>query len=375
MINVLHIVDKLTIRGSNIHGVTKLLSLYIPLFNKEKYNVFLCNLRSRDKGVEYLEQHEIEVTSFDRGKFDVRTLLDIMRIIKRKDVHIVHLHGYGSTTFGRVAALLLRIPCVVQEHIYDKAIPWYQKCADKLLAHFTTCGIAVSESVKEFMVMYRAIRADKVKVIYNGILKEHFADSVTDNAMHDSMRVRLHIPPNNKIVAIIGRLDRIKGHYYFLKAARIILKEYHDVTFLIVGDGDLMHELREQASSLHVESNVVFVGHCNEIPRLLKEVDIKVVASLSEGLPISLIEAMTAGCAIVTTDVGGIGEIIDDGVTGFLVPPKNEYAFAEKIVCLLRDDELRKNLADNAKKASEQYDIRTTVKRIESCYEEIISKA
>ncbi len=135
--NILYVADKLSFGGSSIHGVTRLFSWWIPRFDKSRYNVSLCSFRKRDKAGEYLEKKNIKVMYLGRGKFDPLTLMDLIKIIKDNEINILHLHGYGSTTFGRIAAILTGIPCIVHEHMYDNGIPFYQKWVDYFLARVT----------------------------------------------------------------------------------------------------------------------------------------------------------------------------------------------------------------------------------------------
>ena len=372
MMNVLHVADKLSLGGSSIHGPTRLFSWWIPRFDKSRYNVSLCCLREKDKAGEYLEKENIKVMYLGRGKFDPLTLMDLIKIIKDNKINILHLHGYGSTTFGRIAAILIGIPCIVHEHMFDKGIPFYQKWMDCFLGRITNHAIAVSESVKDFLVDYRAIPAKNVRVIYNGVPLEIFREG---NAIMKDWKSSLNIPESHKLVAVIGRLHPIKGHRYFLEAAKQILSKYKDVTFLVVGDGDLLSALQEQSRNLGITANVIFMGYCDDVPSLLHEIDIEVISSLSEGVPLTLFEAITAGCAVIASDVGGLGEVIKDGESGFLVPSKNPKALAERILLLLNDKTLLHTIKSRAKEVSHKYNISNTVQKLEEYYEDILHKS
>lgn len=376
MINILHVVDKLSVGDSTIHGITRLFSWWIPRFDKGRYNVSVCSLRKRDRAGEYLEGIGVRVFYLNRGKFNPLTLTDLLRLISSQQVNILHLHGYGATTFGRVSALLRHIPCIVHEHMFDAKIPYYQRLADVFLRRSTTCAIVVSQSVKKFLVKYRAVPVEKVKIIYNGVLLEKFSSHLAGFTPNrgTSWKNRLNVPISHKVVGIVGRLHSIKGHSYFLEAAQQVLREFRDVTFLVIGDGELMTSLREQSKNLGIDENVIFMGYCEDIPSLLFEIDVKVIASLSEGVPLTLFEAMAAGCAIVSTNVGGLGEIIVDGEMGFLVPPRNSKALAEKIMLLLKNPDLCQAMAARAQEACHHYDIRNTIRQLELCYEEILRK-
>ena len=368
MINVLFVADKLTLGGATIHGVTRLFSWWIPLFNKSRYNVSLCCLRTRDVAGDFLEKKDINVIYLGRGKFNPLTLIDLIKIIKASEINILHLHGYSSTNFGRIASLVTGIPCIVHEHLFDKGIPFYQKWADCFLGRITPYAIAVSGLVKDFLVNSRSVSAEKIKVIYNGIPLETFSDISSER----NWKLKLNIPESHKVVAIIGRLHPIKGHCYFLEAAQQILRKYKDVTFLVVGDGDLLSTLQEQSRYLCITANVVFMGYCDDIPSLLHEVDINVISSLLEGGPLTLFEAMAAGCVTVSTDTIGLKDTIKEGENGFLVSPKDTEAITEKVLLLLNDDCLLSNMRKMARELSRQYDISDTVRQFEEYYKTIL---
>ncbi|MDH4316930.1 MAG: glycosyltransferase [Desulfobulbaceae bacterium] len=367
MINILHVSDKLSAANATMHGVSRLLSWWIPRFDPNNFQVKLCSLRQWDAAADYLQKSGIDISCLDRAKFDPMTLFDLIGIIRRQEIDILHLHGYGATTFGRLAGIFTSTPCIVHEHMYDAKIPFYQRWMDAFLSRCDYQAIAVSDSVKNFMVRLRHIPEERVQVIRNGVPFEMF-DRSGDRRTQETFRARLNIPSDHKIIAIVGRLDPIKGHTYFLQAAQLVLRQFDKVTFLVVGDGELMSELRRESQELNIASHVIFTGHCDDVPALLSESDIKVISSLSEGIPMTLFEAMAAGCPVVSTDVGGLAEVIKEGKTGFLVPPQQPSPMAEKILLLLRDEDLSGRMSRMAKEASKGYDICHTVHLIEESY-------
>ncbi|MDH3348068.1 MAG: glycosyltransferase [Desulfobulbaceae bacterium] len=367
MINIMHVSDKLSVGNATIHGVTRLLSWWLPRFAPHLYRVNICSLRYWDAAADYLKDLNIDVRCLNRSKFDPLTLLDLIKIINEQKIDLLHLHGYGAATFGRVAGLLTSTPVIVHEHMSDVNIPYYQELMDAILSRLNYQAIAVSSSVKEFMMNRRHIPKDRIQVIKNGVPFEMF-DKLQKGSKPQTYRSQLNIPSHHKMVAIVGRLDPIKGHRNFLNAATLVLDAHQDVSFVIVGDGELMDNLQQQCRELKIESNVIFMGYCNDVPSLLFEADIKAISSISEGIPMTLFEAMAAGCATVSTNVGGLGEVIVEGITGFLVPPENPEAMAEKLLLLLRDDRLLKKMSKHAKEDSVQYDIFNTVHLIEESY-------
>lgn len=376
MINVLHVADKLTVGNSTIHGVTRLLSWLLPRFDRNRFCLSVCSLRGRDRAGQYLEERGIKVIYLNKGKFDPRTVTKLMKVIKKESVDILHLHGYGAWTFGRIAGLLCRIPALVQEHMIDTNIPMYQRFVDRCLASTTAHSIAVSESVKDFMIRYRAIPKGHVEVIRNGLPLDYFQSgngSEGRKMFQADLRDKLNIPSTHKIVGTVGRLHSVKGHRYFLEAAREVIKQYQSVTFLVIGDGELRESLEEMTRVLGIKRYVRFTGHCENIVPLYSLMDIFVIASISEGGPITLFEAMATGCAIVSTDTIGLKDVIENGRTGFLVPAGDVAAIANRIGLLLGNDNRLREMKVATRKVSTTFDIAETIVKIENCYDRVLA--
>ena len=131
-LNVLQVCDHLGWEGSRMHGVKRLFSWMIPRFDQSRYNVSLVSLRKKDLSEETLESFGIDITYLHKSKFDPATLPALLKVIDRKNIDILHLHGYGATTFGRMAAAMRRLPAILHEHANLTDTPWFQKIADAL---------------------------------------------------------------------------------------------------------------------------------------------------------------------------------------------------------------------------------------------------
>ena len=373
-VKVLHVIDKLTLGGSTLHGGAQVLAMCVPRFNKDQFNVQVCVLRERDAAGQYLEKLGIPMFYFGRNKFDPLLLTDLALLVKKERFQILHLHGYGASTLGRLIGLTFNIPTIVHEHMYDSNIPTYQRWLDKLLSSVTSAGIAVSESVQDFLVSLRYLDPQLIAVIYNGVPLDIYNEQkqTSNKETNENVRDVLNIPASHKLVSIVGRLHPIKGHEYFMKAAQEVLRTRANVTFLVVGDGDLLQPLKKRAESLGIEDHVKFLGHCFDIPNLLRQIDINVIASLSEGGPLTAFEAMAAGCAIVTTKVGLVPEILTDNETACFVPKKNSVAIAEKLQWLLSNETDSKRMGKKAQEVVQEYDIDQTVRHIANCYHTVL---
>ena len=367
IIRVLQVMDKCAIRGSPIHGVSRLLLTWWPAFRKTKIDMSLCVLRGGFGTCSAFEDIGVDVQDLGRSKIDPRTIIDLRRIIKRDNIHILHCHGYGATTFGRVAGLICGIPVIVQEHMVDKTIPWYQKLVDKLLAPFTFRGVAISNAVKDFMIKYRAINKNKMTVVYNTIPVEYLSEFSDDEK--NQVRKKYNLPDKKIYVGIVGRLDEIKGHQYFLEAARQVLESCENTVFIVVGDGELSGYLKDLTRKLGLADNVLFLGHCNDVLLLTSVMNVVVSTSLSEGLGLALTEAMAQGVPVVATEVGGVPELIIDNESGLLVPAKDSISVANAIIKLLENDDLRHRLAAQGKaRCADNFIVSRTVKDLQEIY-------
>ena len=158
-----------------MHGVKRLFAWMIPRFDKSRFNVSLISLRKKDLSADTLEEFGIDVTYMARHKFDPATFPALLKVLREKRADIVHLHGYGATTFGRLCAWRMGIPAILHEHANHGDTPWFQKVADRLLAPHTDLAIAVSESTGEFTTRARLMPAERTKVVYLGAPLDEFA--------------------------------------------------------------------------------------------------------------------------------------------------------------------------------------------------------
>jgi glycosyltransferase involved in cell wall biosynthesis len=360
------------VAGSSIHGVSRLFSWWFPRYDPARFDVSLCGLKRPEPASELLAKEGVPVHHLGRSRFDPRILPGLVGLARRRGARILHVHGYAAADFGRLAARLCGAALVLHEHFADPRMPAYQGMADRVLARFTDRAIAVSESTREFLVRERHVPGRKVRVIWNGAPLQEFAADA--GPLGRAVREELGVPGEALVVGAIARLSEQKGHRYLLDAAARVLAARSGVRFLIAGDGDQWQPLHEQARALGIEHAVAFAGHRADVPAVLAACDVFCISSTYEGTPLSLFEAMAAGKAIVSTAVDGCREILREGLTGLLVPPRDPDALAAGLLRALQDPSLRARLAAGARQASAEYDIGRTVERIEALYDEVLAE-
>jgi glycosyltransferase involved in cell wall biosynthesis len=351
-----------------MHGVKRLFAWMIPRFDTSRFNVSLISLRRKDLSADTLEEFGIDVTYMARHKFDPGTFQALLKVLREKRADIVHLHGYGATTFGRMCAWRMGIPAILHEHANHGDTPWFQKVADRVLAPHTDIAIAVSESTGEFTTRARLMPAARTKVVYLGAPLDEFARPRSAEEIAEA-RASLGIAPGTIAIGTITRLMPSKGNQYLIEAAPQILAKHPDVRFFVVGEGELQAPLQEQASALGLGDRFVFSGFRRDVAAALSALDIVVFPSLWEGTPLTVFEALAMGKPIVATDADGLLDVLTDRQDAMIVPKADAGALAEAVISLLEHPEIAAALIVQARATGRRYDIAAFVRKMERLYE------
>jgi glycosyltransferase involved in cell wall biosynthesis len=351
-----------------MHGVKRLFAWMIPRFDPERYNVSLVSLRKKDLSEETLESMGIDITYLHKSKFDPATLPALLKVIRRKEIDILHLHGYGATTFGRIAAGMRRIPAILHEHANLTDTPWFQKVADAILERETDIALAVSESTAEFVIKARQLPPDKVKVVYLGVPLDEFSRPRPE-AEIASARAELGAAPGDLVIGTVTRLHESKGNSYLVDAARLVLDKRPDARFILVGEGPLQPALEAQAQQLGLGDRFRFAGFAKDVARVVSAFDMSVFPSLWEGTPLTVFEALAMGKAILATDADGLTDVLTHDRDALIVPKRDPAALADGMVRLMADPQERARLGAAARITARQYDIATFVAKMERLYD------
>jgi glycosyltransferase involved in cell wall biosynthesis len=367
-LNVLQVCDHLGWEGSRMHGVKRLFSWMIPRFDPERFRVSLVSLRKKDLSEETLEQMGVDITYLERGKFDPLTLPALLNVIDRKQIDVLHLHGYGATTFGRMAGAIRRIPTILHEHANLTATPWFQKVADRALQPFTDIALAVSQSTADFVVGARQIDASKVKVVYLGVPLEEFSRP-RSAAEIASARREMGIADGEFAIGTVTRLHDSKGNSYLVDAAAHVVRERPAARFFLVGEGPLLDDLQAQAARLGLGERFVFAGFRRDVAGTLSAFDLSVFPSLWEGTPITAFEALAMGKPIVSTDADGLLDILTPDRDALIVAKRDASALAARIIWAMDRPDERARLSAAARETGRRYDIDGFVRKMERLYQ------
>jgi glycosyltransferase involved in cell wall biosynthesis len=367
-LNVLHVCDHLGWEGSRMHGVKRLFSWMIPRFDASRYNVSLVSLRKKDLSEETLESMGVDISYLHKSKFDPATLTALLKIIDRQKTDILHLHGYGATTFGRLAGWMRGIPTILHEHANLTDTPWFQKVADRMLAPATDIAIAVSKSTADFVVGPRQMPPERVKVVYLGVPLEEFSRPRAPEEIAAAKR-ELGAAPEDVIIGTVTRLHDSKGNSYLVEAARQVLDRHPEARFYLFGEGPLRPVLEAQARALQLGDRFVFAGFTKDVARTISAFDIEVFPSLWEGTPLTVFEALAAGKPIVATDADGLVDVLTHEQDALIVPKRDNAALAGAIVRLIERPDERAALSARARETGRAYDIAAFVRKMERLYD------
>ncbi len=269
-----------------------------------------------------------------RNEFDLTAALRLAKVMKRKNCVLVHFHDAHSLAAGSYAASLAKVPIRVISRRVDFALSKnplsqrkYKKGIDSI--------IAVSLGVKKVLIA-NGIDSQVIDVVPDGI---DFLPP-EDIKKSDYLRKEFSLAPDDYLVGIVAHLADHKGHKYLIDATKILKDKAPKIKIIIVGQGPLLMELTKQAKEIHVEDMVFFLGFREDVPKILASLDLFVLSSYLEGMGSSIMDAMAYNLPVIATNVGGIPEVVIDGKTGLLVPPRRPAALAEAILKLYRDSSL-----------------------------------
>ncbi|MGH7148031.1 MAG: glycosyltransferase [Nitrospiraceae bacterium] len=372
MVTVLHLAGS----GGWAGGETYLLLLARHL-NRKRFRLIVA---SPEPGalVENLKAEGIETHVIDMDPLgSIAPLLRLRNFLREKQVDILQSHGARGNFYARVAGRLAAIhPIISTVHnsLYDYPISWgkrglYLAC-DRLTASLADCTLCVAESHRQELIKRYGLVPNKVVTIPNGVDLNRFQPAHRDRSLRRELNLREGVP----LLGIIGRLTSQKGHVYLLRALPMLLEKFPEVRCLVVGDGEMREDLQRLAAELGLTDQCLFIGVRHDMPEVLSAIDVLVISSLSEGLPYVALEGMAMAKPIVATAVNGVPELIQDGVTGRLVPREDPDALARAIGEILADPSTAAALGRAARRKVEQdYSVERWIQRLESLYESLVS--
>jgi glycosyltransferase involved in cell wall biosynthesis len=372
---VLHLINSFDTGGTERQAVELLNRL-----DESRFDVRLAALRWRGPLLDQIASRfpsapEFPLTSFYNANA-LRQLLRLRRFLIEQRIDILHAHDFYAGVLGVAAARLSGVRVVAaQRHlrlsdrrVHELGTRFIHKLAHRLLVN--------SEAIRDHILDEGRVEPEKIVVIRNGL---SFGGYLRDMRARErrALCAELRLNAEEKDLVIIGsvaRLQPVKGHRYLIEAMTQVAASHPNAHLALVGDGDLRDEILKQAAELGIAARVHLLGDRDDASRIVAAFDVAALASLHEGMPNAVMEAMAAGVPVIATAVGGTKELIKDFDTGFLVRPASAEALADCIEFVLSHREESELMALRGRRfLMEQFDVRRMVRSVEELYEEMLA--
>jgi glycosyltransferase involved in cell wall biosynthesis len=373
---VLHLIESLGIGGAERRLLNDLKYL-----DRKKIVSIVCSVYGNNDLAAEVKNLGIPLYCLNlQGVYDfARAILDLRKIIRRHRVDILHTQLFTADLFGRIVKKFFnvsRLVSTIQSSVYEPNEPYLysfkRRIIDSISGRISNDAfIAVSHFVKNSVAKRLQFPEDKIRVIYNSVDFDKF-DGVDIDRIK-GLKKELGISDNSKVLIVIGRLDPPKGHHFLLSALPKIKEKFPSIKLLIVGDGFCRDKLESCSNKLKLTDYVIFTGTRKDVKELLYLSDIFVFPTLSEGLPLTLLEAMAVKKPCIASNIGPIREIIEDEESGLLVEPGSAEALARSVLNILNRPMLMSQIAKNGYEvANNKFNAKKLAEQLESFYEELL---
>jgi glycosyltransferase involved in cell wall biosynthesis len=367
----------LLIKGLGLGGAERLLVDVVSARDRTRFDYEVAYvLAAQDALVSRLEDAGVPVHCLGAtSSSDLRWTASLRRLLVREPFDVLHAHLPYTAAFGRLVALSVprskRPRLVYTEHsLWNKAAV-LTKALNRATVGVDSALIVVSVAARD--ALPRALRA-RARVVVHGVDRARFAALMgRRDAIRGEVRSELGIGDDEVLSLTVANLRSEKGYDVLLEAARLAVAAGAPVRFVSVGRGPLEAELAATARATGLDGHLVFLGTRTDTARLMVGADLFVLPSHQEGLPVALMEAMSAGLPVVATIVGGVPDVITDDVDGLLVPPGRADLLADAVRRVAHDTALRSRLAAGSVARSVLFDIRTASQAIEAIYDELLA--
>lgn len=368
-------------------GIQEHVRQVIKNIDKDKFEIWIAH-GIPDSNCEKLSSLGVKLVNIGMvkpisPKKDFISLVRLIKLMRQNKFHIVHTHMSKSSIIGRLAAKLTGVKfTIITAHGWTGILDYfYSSRLARIIFYtvewtwarlFTDHVILVSQSDFAEIIKRKLVHEHKITVIENGVDIEECVKGAGDR---DKVLQELKIPEDAKVIVMVGRLCRQKAPEVFLNAADKIIQRRKDVFFLLAGDGPRYDEMKQMAYSLADPSRFFLLGNRGDIYSLLKASDIFALPSIYEGMPISILEAMVLGSAVVATNIDGNSDLVKHEKTGLLIDVGDVDSMALSIERLIDDERLRKNLVDSARSMIENtYNSKDMGQRTQKIYIEGLKK-
>jgi glycosyltransferase involved in cell wall biosynthesis len=350
----------------------------LRVIDRDMYRPYICTMQPGGALLEEIEKLGLEMYCLDIGRIlSLKTFIKIFKLakfIRRNRIQIIHSYLFEANFLGLLTYILCfkwNLKLVASVRSIHESHTRRDFRINQVVNWFATKIIVVCDAVKQ-CVMDEGAPEIKIETIYNGVDCERYSPLPNVEDLSDKSNAQAH----RKVrIGVVASLNEHKGHEYLIEALANMVKEYPNLECFFLGDGKLKTKLQSQARNLGIDQNIVFNGYQTNVLRYLRDADIFVLPSVHEGMSNALLEAMACRLPIVATDVGGNREVVSDGVSGYLVPPRDPRALAEKILPLVRDNKLRERFGNAGRKIAEaDFSLKVMAKNYQEFYSRLLKQ-
>ena len=359
------------ITGLKTGGAEMVLYRLLEGINRDKFEPVVVSIIPVAEIGEKIKELGIKVLSLEKNlKYNPFILFRLINILKKEKPQILHSFLFHAIFLGRIAGKICSVPIILSSVRSSYIGGAFRNKLLQLTNRLDDAVTIVSRDAKNKMAKEKAISSDKTIVVYNGLDLKKFP--IQNQETKDRKRKELGIEKNRKVLIVAGRLFKAKGYPYLIEAIKNLKSKYSGILLFILGEGEERKKLEFQIKKFNLEKNIFLLGQKSNVIDYLEAGDLFVLSSLWEGLPNAVLEAMACGLPVVATNVGGVPEIIEDNLNGFLVEPKNASDLSSKIdkVFNLEEDKIR----EIKKKARETIEARFSLKEMARSYENLYDK-
>ena len=296
----------------------------------------------------------------------------IIAYIRKHDIQLVHAHLPWAGIAARIVGRIAKVPIIYTEHNKQERYHFLTRWLNLGTMNWLKRVVVVSKDVESSVRKYKSSLRPQLQVILNGVDTDHFAPGIV---LQKNIRDELNISRDAQVIGTVAVFRFQKRLEVWMEVAASISLEFPNVHFVIVGDGPLKSSLLEKRANLKMEGKIHFAGLQTDIRPYLAAFDLYMMSSIFEGLPIALLEAMAFGCPVITTDAGGIKEVVQHNKTGLLCPVDEPQKLVDYARELLTSKEKREMLATNGRKLMEEkFSIQSMVYALEDIYKEEVKE-
>lgn len=337
MLNVLQLTHDL-----EFGGLQQVIVNLCKCVDKTRFRLSVLSIHEKGPLASVLEDEGITVDSLNINAPDYLTFVKIARYLQKQRWDIIHTHNTQPLLEGGLAALMTTpfTPIIHTDHSRVFPVKSRYLLAERVMSWHVQKVVAVSKSTANDLTCKIGMVRSKIQVIPNGVDVGRFQNTPKD------YRIINQLCHGEKIVGVVGRLVEGKGIQFLLRAMKSLLDDGMNVRLVIVGEGEYRQELENQAKSYGIADKIEFAGSRADVEKFYVLFDVFVLPSLFEGLPVVLLEAMAAGCPVIASNVGGVCEIIEDGVSGIMVQPMDHCELAAMLKRVLSDEDYSVSLAE-----------------------------